>query len=256
MERRKNLYQFVYTDLKKQILSERWDYGSRLPSVDRLAVHYYAGKWTIQKALELLEKDGLIRTEERRRALVLYQSPYEGERIPVHQILRKRSEILSVYQTMELLMPDLLALCSRSARVYELEHFEPILKWRKRPTSLGRWHLTSGLLHDMLSASGNLLFLSMYGTLEFYAEVPFVVEHQYPLTSYDMITANLTPIQVLEKLQADHYTVRQSFSEYYHHIYLTIHNILDTLAEKFPHIDDSEKIHLPGSSGRTGCIEK
>ncbi|MFQ9798521.1 MAG: GntR family transcriptional regulator [Clostridia bacterium] len=91
MERRKNLYQFVYTDLKKQILSERWDYGSRLPSVDRLAVHYYAGKWTIQKALELLEKDGLIRTEERRRAVVLYQSPYEGEHIPVHQILRKCS---------------------------------------------------------------------------------------------------------------------------------------------------------------------
>ena len=138
MERRKNLYQFVYTDLKKQILSERWDYGSRLPSVDRLAVHDYAGKWTIQKALELLEKDGVIRTEERRRAVVLYQSPYEGEHIPVHQILRKCSEILSIYQTMELLMPDILALCSRSAWVYELEHFEPILKWRKRPTILGR----------------------------------------------------------------------------------------------------------------------
>lgn len=241
MERRKNLYQFVYTDLKKQILSERWDYGSRLPSVDRLAVHYYAGKWTIQKALELLEKDGLIRTEERRRAVVLYQSPYEGEHIPVHQILRKCSEILSVYQTMELLMPDILALCSRSAWVYELEHFEPILKWRKRPTILGRWRLTSGLLHDLLLASGNLLFLSMYGTLEFYAEVPFVVEHQYPLTSYDMITANLTPIQVLEKLQADHYTVRQNFSEYYHHIYLTIQNVMDTLAEKFSRIDDSGK---------------
>lgn len=67
LERRKNLYQFVYTDLKEQILSERWEYGSRLPSVDRLALHYYVGKWTIQKALELLEKDGLIRTEERRR---------------------------------------------------------------------------------------------------------------------------------------------------------------------------------------------
>lgn len=88
--------------------------------------------------MELLEADGLIRTEERRRAVVLYQSPYTGEHIPAHRILRRRSDILSVYQMMELLMPDILALCSRSAWVYELEHFEPILKWRKRPTILGR----------------------------------------------------------------------------------------------------------------------
>ena len=100
-------------------------------------------------------------------------------------------------------MPDILALCSRSARVYELEHFEPIIRWSKRPRAVGCWKLVSGLLHDMLLASGNSLFLSMYGAMEFYAEVSFMMDHQYPLTSYDMITANLTPIQVLEKLQAD-----------------------------------------------------
>ncbi len=238
MEGKRSLYRLIYTDLKEQILSERWEYGSRLPSVDRLALHYYVGKWTIRKALELLEEDGLIRTEERRRAVVLYQSPYESKPTPVHRILRRRLEILSVYQTMELLMPDILALCSRSVRIYELEHFEPILKWKKHPRTSGRWKLVSDLLHDILLASGNLLFPSLYRSLEFYADVPFVVEHQYPLTSYNMFTANLTPTRVLENLQADHMTVRHNFSEYYHAIYLSVQNVLDTLAARFPHIDD------------------
>ena len=123
MKRNQSLYFLIYTDLKAQILSEHWEYGGRLPSADQLALQYYVGKWTIRKAMELLEADGLIRTEERRRAVVLYQSPYTGEHIPAHRILRRRSDILSVYQMMELLMPDILALCSRSARVYELGIF-------------------------------------------------------------------------------------------------------------------------------------
>lgn len=241
MKRKRGLYHLIYTDLKVQILGERWEYGSRLPSADQLALQYYVGKWTIRKALELLQNDGLIRTEERRRAVVLYQSPYESQQIPVRRVLRQRSDILGVYQTMELLMPDILALCSRSARVYELEHFEPIIRWSKRPKKSGRWRLTSGLIHDLLQASGNSLFLSLYGSLEFYAEVPFVVEHQYPLTSYDMTTANLTPIQVLEKLQTDHRTVRRNFAEYYHAIHLSVQHVFDKLTERFPHIDDREK---------------
>ena len=239
MKRNQSLYFLIYTDLKAQILGEHWEYGGRLPSADQLALQYYVGKWTIRKAMELLEADGLIRTEERRRAVVLYQSPYTGEHIPAHRILRRRSDSLSVYQTMELLMPDILALCSRSARVYELEHFEPIIRWSKRPRAVGCWKLVSGLLHDMLLASGNSLFLSMYGAMEFYAEVSFMMDHQYPLTSYDMITANLTPIQVLEKLQADHRTVRRHFAEYYHAVYLSAQHVFDKLTEKFPHIDDS-----------------
>ena len=54
-----------------------------------------------------------------------------------------------------------------------------------------------------------------------------------------MITANLTPIQVLEKLQADHRTVRRHFAEYYHAVYLSAQHVFDKLTEKFPHIDDS-----------------
>ena len=56
---RNTKYQFVYVGLK-QMLAELQD-GERLPSFNSLCSRYDISQATLNSALDLLEKDGLIR---------------------------------------------------------------------------------------------------------------------------------------------------------------------------------------------------
>ena len=119
-----HLYEIVYTILKEQILNSQLEYGSQLPSVRQLAKQHRVGAKTIKTVLKLLQRDGLIRTRERQRAVVIYQAPFmKKENASVRSIARKRTAILDVYRTMELLMPEILAFCAKSVSIYELPNY-------------------------------------------------------------------------------------------------------------------------------------
>jgi len=51
---------FVVASLRKKILAERLEAGTRLPSVDELMAEYGLGRVTVREALRILENDGLI----------------------------------------------------------------------------------------------------------------------------------------------------------------------------------------------------
>lgn len=112
MEQKNRLFDFLYQSLKKQIVTGLLPYGSTLPSMSQLCEIYHVGMRTARDVLKTLAREGYIRTAQRRPTLVIYgqaQTPEAGaSREPsIKTILSHRSSILSVYETMALLMPPL-----------------------------------------------------------------------------------------------------------------------------------------------------
>lgn len=110
MGKKPTLFSFVYEDMKEQILTGVRPHGSKLPSAPQLCRIYDAGMRTITSVVRALREEGLIQTTERGRATVVYRG------LPVDQgarsVLSRRANVMEVYQTMALLMPDILAFCA------------------------------------------------------------------------------------------------------------------------------------------------
>ncbi len=229
-------FSYVYTSLREEILSGQREFGSKLPSARRLSERYHIGIWTVKAVLKTLREEGLIETEERKSAVVLYKVPFAEEgNTAVRTILKRKSSILAIYETMEVLMPEILAFCSRSSSLYELEQYENAVKWARRPCpTAGSWKICSSLLHNLLDSSGNVLFSSMYAALELYAEIPFFGEYRKTLvhTTYIDNSAISWFLDCLESTNP--LILRQNFTEYYHSVRSSIQTSFEKLLFLFP----------------------
>lgn len=237
LKSRKTLYQLVYDDLKKQIQSGALEYKSSLPSIRQLSLYYHVSTVTVKKALKLLREEQMIQTEERKNTVIIYK-PLFSERGYIQSILRREASILAVYETMEIIMPDILAFCTKSVNVTSLEHYEQAHQKRsKKHQGPGRWRTASLLLHDLLKKSGNLLFDPLLTRIESYGEVSFFLDHQQPISEYSPYEDNHTITWVLNHLQnADHHTIKKNFSESYHLLTQSVRKSFEKLREKFPDV--------------------
>ena len=250
MQSKLHLYEIVYTILREQILNSQLEYGSQLPSVRQLAKQHRVGAKTIKTVLKLLQRDGLIRTRERQRAVGIYQAPFmKKENASVRSNARKRTAILDVYRTMELLMPEILAFCAKSVSIYELPNYEKAVKWSKRPRLTGSWQICSNIIHDVLLSSGNFLFSSFYASLELYGEVPFLAEYQGLITGYTPYTESHHADWILDCLQSDSYTVQRSFASYYRTALRTAEKSFDLLMALHPDIRDDGEPRFTWNAG-------
>lgn len=110
MYRKQTLFSSVYEDLKRRILTGIQPYGSKLPSAQQLCQFYDVGMRTIVTVMRALREEGLIQTAERGKATVIYSVRAENRMdFGAHTVLSHSANVLEVYQTMELLMPDMLA---------------------------------------------------------------------------------------------------------------------------------------------------
>lgn len=70
-------YYQVYNDLKKRISIHEWPAGHSLPSEAQLYAEYHVSRITIRQALKELERDGFIRRQQGKPAIVAeMQSPF------------------------------------------------------------------------------------------------------------------------------------------------------------------------------------
>ena len=107
MEQKRTLFDYLYQNLREQILTGILPYGAHLPSITQLCDIYNVGVRTSKDVVKALKKEGLIHTEQRRPSIVIYRHPQTGTDNPVYAVLGQRSSILTVYQTMSILMPPL-----------------------------------------------------------------------------------------------------------------------------------------------------
>ena len=147
MERKKTLHDYLYENLKEQIQTGYYKYGEALPSMNQLCETYHVGIRTVRDVLSDLRDQGMIRTEERRPAVIVYRKTGEGDLVPdILAVLQRKDSILAVYKTMEQLMPGMFALSVRVCGVETaMDHFKQLKKDRRKA------YVSDGSPHPMRS---------------------------------------------------------------------------------------------------------
>ena len=179
----------------------------------------------------------MIETGERRRAVVIYRNPLmEPQAAGAQSILQHKSSILAVYQTMELIMPDILTFCAQFSDIIELEHYDSIMKWTKyHRNSAGRWRVPSAFFHDILISSGNPLLTSLHIALELYGEAPFLTTYQrsVQINAFKLEKQSITCI--LDALKSGKpQDIRESLSSYYRYTTRLMQETLNRLSAQYP----------------------
>lgn len=177
VEDKQTLNEYVYGNLREQILTGYLRRGEPLPSLSQLCETYHVGIRTARDVLRRLSQEDLIRTEERRPSVVIYRRPEEeGNQVEISAVLARRVEIGEIYETMGHIMPELFVfsvqVCGREAA---LEYLKGMKKDGGSALEV-RWKTASTALHRLLDASCNLLFRDMFSSLKICARVPFFLE--------------------------------------------------------------------------------
>ena len=109
MRKKNSAFCYLYDSIVAQIAAGRFPYGASLPSASQLCGIYQVGLRTVRDVMPVLHRDGYIRTQERRRPVVVYRpaAPLSGTNF-VRTLLERRSSISAAFEAMAVLMPPLL----------------------------------------------------------------------------------------------------------------------------------------------------
>nr|WP_308626983.1 GntR family transcriptional regulator [uncultured Eisenbergiella sp.] len=238
MQQKKTLYDFLYNSLREQILTGCYRYGSPLPSMNRLCDTYHVGIRTVKDVLAALRDEGLIRTEERKAARVIYRpSGAAGDNSILRFVLERRTSIVEVYETISLLLPPLFAFAAANCSLEHLEHYEQFRKFIQKGPGINSRRISSNLFHDLLHGTGSLLLNDLYASLEVYAQVPLVLmgEEDPSYTIPDEEKECITAIAALLP-GGSRQEIQDAFSRLYHPAAESIRDYLRLLAERYPDI--------------------
>ena len=113
MRKKNSAFCYLYDSIVAQIAAGRFPYGASLPSASQLCGIYQVGLRTVRDVMPVLQRDGYIRTQERRRPVVVYRpaAPLSGTNF-VRTLLERRSSISAAFEAMAVLMPPLLRFCA------------------------------------------------------------------------------------------------------------------------------------------------
>lgn len=236
MEEKRTLFEYLYKNLREQIMTGYLKYGDPLPSMSQLCENYHVGIRTVKDVLAALKKEGLIHTEERRPSIVAYQPDREVQKEhAIRSVLERRHTILEVYRTMELLMPRLFAFSMVSCGGEKVSLSFRQLKRSSKKEIAVRWKASSAALHNLLDASDNLLFRDVFTSLEICARVPFFLEFRKSPAFSASYRAYKDPMWMLEAVNTgDPKEVRRCFQTMYHAIAGDVKQYMEELAVMVP----------------------
>lgn len=143
MKDKTTLFEYLYENLKEQIISGRIKCGERLPSMNSVCEQYNIGIRTVKDVFRALSNDGYIKTEERKSAVVIYSNNKDSQELAVKYVLERKTFIVEVYKTMSLLMPELFCFSSQVCGQKYLNFWEKTLNRSKKKDTQndGVWRL-------------------------------------------------------------------------------------------------------------------
>ena len=139
MKDKTTLFEYLYENLKEQIVSGRIKCGESLPSMNSVSEQYNIGIRTVKDVFRALSSEGYIKTEERKAAVVIYSDNKDSQESAVKYVLERKSFIVEVYQTMALLMPELFCFSSQVCGQKYLDLWEKSLSRSKKKDTQSRW---------------------------------------------------------------------------------------------------------------------
>lgn len=86
-----SIYINIYNEFKKYIIANVYKYDDKLPSVRSIALEYGINPNTVQRAFQLLEDEGYIKTISKKGVYVNYRNQDEVDK---HSEIKKKFEHL------------------------------------------------------------------------------------------------------------------------------------------------------------------
>ena len=209
MRKKNSAFCYLYDSIVAQIAAGRFPYGASLPSASQLCGIYQVGLRTVRDVMPVLQRDGYIRTQERRRPVVVYRpaAPLSGTNF-VRTLLERRSSISADFEAMAVLMPPLLRFCAEQCTDEELHAYATASRRVRKAFHadvIESWRLSSSILNSILSKSGNPLFRDLYASLELFTQFSASGEQVHPFQRAKEIEAAQPFHWVLAPLlQRDH----------------------------------------------------
>lgn len=248
MEQKNTLSNYLYNNLKEQILTGILPYGAALPSISQLCDIYNVGIRTVRDVLKKLAQEGFIRTEERRPSVVIYCQCVPNTEKAVYTVLQHKRAVLSVYHTIAALMPPLFTFSADICDKEKLQQYLWLLEQDKR-YHRNKWQIYSVFLHNLLDASENLLFRDIYVSLEIYAEIPFFWERREDFPYCGERAGKQDTYWRPDLLKPE--TTAEGF-HYFSALFRSTSNIIETYMENlsflYPKIEDSGRDPFSWSS--------
>lgn len=238
---KRTLFDYVYQNLKSQIITERLGYQSRLPSMSQLCEFYNVGIRTVKDALHALKEEGYISTQERKAAIVSYSPSSVEESAAIRSILQCKTSIMEVYRTMSILMPFVFSFSVQFCTSEELNQWMLFLEHTKNKSSETRWKACSSFLYHILERSNNLLFRDLFVSLEVYARLPFFTSHgdiSPKITAHNKYQGVLWMMNPL--LKKDEQETYYRFGLMYQEVTEIIGDYLEELSGRFGNIEEPE----------------
>lgn len=231
MKDKDTLFFYMYQNLKERIINGQLKAGSRLTSSRKLSREYQVSIRTVMNVLYALREEGLIEIYPRKVPIICDHK--NRTNFIIQTILAKQKELLSLYEAVVDIIPNLLTFSVRTCLVEELPHYKQAMK-AIRQKSRDEWRQISEFCKEILCSSENPLFYNFHKTFEARGNLYFFMEEQFNITGiffdfssiYDkwsVIMKNQESVQLYLHLKEIYQIIRD-----------TIEQVLECLNRKFP----------------------
>lgn len=130
MERETPLYKIIYNKILNRILVGIYPKGYQLRSVEKMHAEYNVGYTSIRRALRLLQQEGFIRLEERRRPVVIFDAEDPGCReLRWRVFLSRYQSHLDCCRALPVLGPGLIMVGAEHCGEKALDDLEVLVDW-------------------------------------------------------------------------------------------------------------------------------
>lgn len=214
MEKDKGLHKLVYDYYETRIRFGFYRYGESLPSISQICSNFHLGRRTVRAALAILEKEGYIKTEERKQAVVIFQSDSTqiAENIAQYYVPR-REGILDFVKSGEIFF---VPLWEEAMRRIDIETWKKMQK-DVNATTLDAMPLSLKFYEGVLETWNNRLLLNLLSEGIRYLRYPYLAEKKSPVISskelQDM-TQNDAVSSLKEKIRNSNSDLIQDLFEY------------------------------------------
>lgn len=129
MEQHATLSAYVYGQLLADIYNRKYKYSEKLPSLEKLCEKYHVGRNTVRTAIQKLEADGLLISSKGSAAVVSFNLNEPEQRNSYRNIIvAKRKSIKEVFETLGIIMPEIISECLRDASAEQRKILESGIK--------------------------------------------------------------------------------------------------------------------------------
>lgn len=238
---KQTLFEYVYQSISDQILTGYLSYGEKLPSMSQLSELYHVGIRTIKDVMLALKKEGLITTEERKAATVIYNHPQISKNSSFKSILECKSSIIEIYETISIIMPLIFSFSASTMEYNEWK--EKILTLNRSINKKPEEHMKcyTSFLYNLLESSNNLLFRDLFTNLEIYGKMLFFRKNDefisFFVTHNDFNSFNCIINHILTKNDKEIYDYFRLLYKYTNH---TIKELLNMFSLEFTDISETE----------------